>query len=228
MQSKYAYFFALMSGALALIFVIGVNFYVQLVKLSTPYIGTYQFNIRKKNPDKIPNFITVTEGDELNIFETDDEGNSIQLIYSSNTKDQIADFNLFAVPQVNFNQVIYLETQQDQAGSMLIVYPLNLSTGSLSAATLNVPSHSAAVSLDQTRVAVINNTGTTAISAYEISTGQLLASWTLANNERFTETYSSKYTGIGAVWVNQNCFEHPVWLNALMEMRTFCVAAPTP
>jgi hypothetical protein len=163
------------------------------------------------------------EGSSLNILEVDAAGLPIRLVYVSDLNDPIADFSLFAVPQTNYAGTIYLESVQDLDSTSLIVYPLDVATGNLAAATLNVISNKCTLSPEQNRIAVINTTAGKNITAFDITTGATLASWTLAANERLNETLTTRYTGDGVRWTNNDCFDHAVWVDSIMETRTFCV-----
>jgi hypothetical protein len=226
MQSKHGYILALVAGVGALIVVLGALLILELNSAAQPYLsGREQKSVKpeKTNPKTAPNFTSKVEGSSLNILEVDAAGLPIRLVYVSDLNDPIADFSLFAVPQTNYAGTIYLESVQDLDSTSLIVYPLDVATGNLAAATLNVISNKCTLSPEQNRIAVINTTAGKNITAFDITTGATLASWTLAANERLNETLTTRYTGDGVRWTNNDCFDHAVWVDSIMETRTFCV-----
>lgn len=214
-----------MLGAWALIFALGILLTIEFLNTAEPYIPA------RERPSKIdqtlsPKLIMSTTETELNILQVDEANQPVRLVYSSDLKDNVADFKLFAVPQINYAGKIYLESTQDAAGPALIVYPFDMSTSNISPAILNLPRQFANLSPEQNRVAVINLLPTRNLAIYDLTTGLPLASWTLASNEFFNDNKSARYTGPGPLWTSNNCVDHNVWVNNVLELRTFCVESP--
>lgn len=227
MQSKHAYILALLTGAAALLFVLGVFITLDLVRYAEPYLGGQSKKLEATEAPQAPKLITKLEGNQANIVEVDAAGIVIRTIYSSEIKDHVASFSLFAVPQLSYNGKAYVESVQDADSTTLIIYPLDVETGTLSAAVLNVPSVRSTLSPDQSRVAVISPGPNKNLTVYDLATGVLLSSWTLANDEWLTAGKTTRYTGDGVQWTNNNCFDHPVWNAAGTETRSFCVVSPS-
>ena len=229
MHSKHAFILALMAGAGALLVVLGGFLSLEFLQAAEPYLsGRVEARAKKtKNdaePVSAPQLITKLDGSSVQIVELDKDGLIVRTIYSSDLKDQIADFSLFAVPQTNYDGKAYVLSVQDAEGSTLIVYPLTVATGKISPAVINVASAKSTISPEQNRVAVINTTPANNITAYDVATGAVLASWTLAAGERLNEAaYTRAYTGGGVRWTSNSCFDHAIWTNTDMQLRTFCI-----
>jgi hypothetical protein len=207
MHSKHAYILALMSGAAALLVVLTGLLGSALLESAEPYLSGRAQEVESNAPASAPLFTTTVEGSNVRIVEVDKAGRPLRTIFSSDLNDAIADFSLLAVPQDSYAGNIYLQSVQDADGAVLIVYPLDVETGKLAPATLNVASNQAIISPEQDRVAVINTTQAQNITAYDLATGTVLASWTPAAGERFSET--------GVRWTSNNCFDH--------ALQTFCI-----
>lgn len=227
MQSKHALILALFAGATALLIVISGLLSLSLLEVAEPYLDTRGF----KQPNqtdraqkiKSPTFITKLEGTQAQIVELNDDGQVMNLIYVSELNDPVADFTLFAVPQINYSGKIYVQSMQDAKSKMLIVYPLEVATGKIGPATLNTPSNKASLSPNQNRVVVINVMETTNIIAYDITTGYQLGAWTLAADEHLNEQTEQTYTEDGLHWTDNNCLEYSVWNNDDKKNRTVCI-----
>lgn len=119
-------------------------------------------------------------GSQLSLLEVDDMGNVLRILYSSDLSDEIADFTLFAIPQSGYQGLIYVRPILDGNLPNLKVYPLDVHTGTLKAATLNVPSDEHILSSDQTLVGVISDS-TLALYAIEdgvlVATGEIPSEW---------------------------------------------------
>lgn len=222
MNSKQALIVALLAGAGALLVVLGGLLSLAFLEAAGPYLGGRETR-DDSSSSSTPRFTTFTEDMRIVIVEIDQAGLPVRTVYTSDLQDQIADFTLFAVPQSTYSGKIYVQSVQDADSGALIVYPLNTETGKISPAILNVVSNRATLSPEQNRVAVINTTQITNVSVYDLATGAIVASWTLDANERLTEGYSRIYGGNGVRWVDNSCFEHGVWVDNDMEIRTFCI-----
>ena len=223
MHSKHAFILALMSGAAALLIVFGGLIGLGIIEAAEPYLTGREAEVKTADTATAPTLTTKIEGDSAQIVQLDKAGQVISVVYTSDLNDQRADFSLFAVPQTTYNGQAYVQSVQDAAGSTLIVYPLNVASGKIAPAVINVTSQHTTVSPEQNRVAVINASPTKNITAYDLATGTVLASWTLEASERLTESPSSVYTGAGVRWTSNTCFDHTVWTAAGMELRTFCL-----
>jgi|GEM_PF-1936686 len=225
MPSKHAFILALMAGAGALLVVLAGVLSIELLNAAEPYLSGKSAQVENAKPVNAPQLITKLEGASVKIVEQDKNGRAVRTIYSSDLNDQLADFSLFAVPQTNYDGRVYVISVQDSEGATLIVYPLTVATGKISPAVINVTSNKATISPEQNRVASITSSPTNNLTAYDIATGTVLASWTLAANERLIEAagYSRTYTGSGVRWTSNSCFDHSVWVDNVMELRTFCI-----
>ncbi len=208
MQSKHAFILALLTSAIAILSMLGGLLILSFLDLAEPYLSAREDRkqARKEVSITAPNFTTKLEGTQTQIFELDDNGQSVKLVYVSELNDSVADFSLFAVPQTNYTGKIYVASVKDAEKSLLIVYPLTVDTGHLGAAVLNVVSHQVSLSPDQSRVAVVNTTQPPNITAYDIASGVILATWELDTNEYLDENLH---------WINNDCFEHAT--------RTLCL-----
>ncbi|HRH32181.1 MAG TPA: hypothetical protein PLK06_02545, partial [bacterium] len=98
MQSKHAYILALLTGAAALLFVLGVFITLDLARYAEPYLSGQSKKLEAAEVPQAPKLITKLEGNQANIVEVDAAGTVIRTIYSSEIKDHVASFSLFAVP----------------------------------------------------------------------------------------------------------------------------------
>ncbi len=226
MLSKHAFIIALLLGAAALIVVLGTFLSIEFAEQSQPYLsGSDTRRGDDKGINTPPRFITELQGSNVAIVELDDHGMAVRTIYSSNLKDQVADFSLFAVPQINYQQIVYVQSIQDAGTSSLIVYPLNVSTGKMSQSVLNITSAESVVSDNQTRVAVITLSPIQTVTIYDLTTGEVLGSWPLERGESLTESASARtYVGDGPIWTSADCVEHKIWsAGQVKEIRPFCL-----
>lgn len=223
MHSKHAYFLILLLGATGLLFALCGFLLIDLVKYAEPYLTGHSNDTEEVNPPAVPNLITKIEGDQAKIVEVDAAGAVLRTIYTSEVKSHVASFRLFAVPQTKYNGIAYIESVQDADSATLIIYPLDVNTGTISASVLNVPSAHVTLSPDQSRVAVISPGPTKNITAFDLATGVTLSSWTLANTEWLTANKSSRYTGEGVRWTTNDCFDHEIWNATGSETRSFCI-----
>jgi len=113
-------------------------------------------------------------GSQLSLVEVDDMGNALRTLYSSDLSDDIADFTLFAIPQSGYQELIYVRPILDGNLPNLKVYPLNVSAGTLKAATLNVPSDDFMLSSDQTVAGVVSDD---TLTLYAIENGATIATY---------------------------------------------------
>lgn len=228
MQSKHAFIVALMAGAGALLVVFGGLLSISFLKAAEPYLGMREAKQQNKigmMPKIVPHFTTKIEGGSAQIVEVDGAGQTLRVLYTSDLNDPIADFSLFAVPQERYAGKIYVQSVQDAEGATLIVYPLSVETGKMEPAVINTASNHATLSPQQDRVAIISTSPNTSIAAYDLITGDQLAVWVLQTHERLSEkpTYSRSYNGEGVHWVSNSCFDHAIWVDNVMEIRSFCI-----
>lgn len=227
-HSKHGFILVLLASAGALLVMLGAVLSTAFLKTGEPYLTGREFKQPKEVAEEdVPLFATKTEGNIMSVVQVGAAGAVLKTIYTSDTTDRNADFELLAVPQTHYTGKIYVQSVQDAEDVALIIYPLDVVTGKISAATVNTLRDSATLSPEQNRVAVISNSPERKISVYDIITGTNLASWTLAANERLTESagYGRAYTGDGVRWTSNICFDHNVWVNSVMELRTFCTDA---
>jgi hypothetical protein len=92
-------------------------------------------------------------GPDLVLTEVDEAGQPVRELYSSDLTDEIADFTLFAIPQTGYQGYVYIRPLVDGDLPLLKIYPLEVATGTLKAATLNVAASIFTLSTDQTLVA---------------------------------------------------------------------------
>ncbi len=119
-------------------------------------------------------------GSQLSLVEVDDTGNALRTLYSSDLSDDIADFTLFAIPQSGYQGLIYVRPILDGSLPNLKVYPLDVNTGTLKAATLNVPSDEFLLSNDQTLVGVLSDDTLTLYAVEDgvaVATGETPKDW---------------------------------------------------
>lgn len=137
--------------------------------------GTSSFHEQEKNK---PHTLTPPEievralDNSLIIASIDQKGGISESLYRSDMNDDIADFTLFAVPQTNYQGFIYLQPILPGNLPNLNIYPLDIETKTLKAATLNVPSRGYVLSEDQTIVGVVSEE---TLSLYALDDGSLLA-----------------------------------------------------
>lgn len=119
-------------------------------------------------------------GSDLVLTEVDVTGQPVRELYSSNLTDEIADFTLFAIPQIGYRGYVYVRPLVDGDLPLLKVYPLEVATGALRAATLNVAASIFTLSNDQTLVATYAD-GIVSLYALEdgvaVTTGSLSTEW---------------------------------------------------
>ncbi len=224
MHSKHAFILALLAGAGALLLVFAVLIGLSLMQAAAPYLGGQSNQQTRTINTKPPRLTTILVNDLTQIVEIDERDRVTRVLYTSALNDQVADFELLAVPQKNYTGQVYLQAVQDAENTSLIVYPLTVETGKLSPAVINAVSQHATVSPDQTRIVALNTRPTDSFNMYDIATGTALQTWTLELVERLNEkTNASTYTGEGANWTSDDCFEHAVWVDADLESRAFCL-----
>lgn len=119
-------------------------------------------------------------GSELLLMEIDGVGNPLRTLYASDLSDEIADFTLFAVPQTGYQGFIYVRPIVDGNLPNLKVYPLDVESGTLKAATLSVPADAYLISADETLVGVRDG-NTLFLYALEdgalVAEGEISADW---------------------------------------------------
>lgn len=125
---------ALLAGAVALIVALGGLFSLSLINQAEPYLTGRVTTERDVSSNETPNIISQRDDENIRIVEVNDEGNVTRVIFNSDLSDGLADFELFAVPRENYQGFVYLQSVQDAESGNLIVYPLNVGTGKLSAA----------------------------------------------------------------------------------------------
>lgn len=118
-------------------------------------------------------------GSDLLLVEVDETGNPTKTLYSSDLSDDIADFTLFAIPQTGYQGYIYVRPIIDGDLPNLSVYPLDTATGSLKAATLNVPADSFVLSGDETLVGTLADA---TLHLYAIEDGSVIVSGTVPHD----------------------------------------------
>lgn len=215
--SEVALILSLLVGATALLVTFGGLLTLSLFNHAEPYLsGKNRVKTEPVKASTAPTLETRIDGNQSKIVEVDAAGAVVRVIHTSEIKDHVASFTLFAVPQLSYEGMAYIQSTQDANSGTLIVYPLDVATGKLSQAVLNVPSSRATVSPDQSRVAVISLTPTRSITTFDIKTGASLGNWPLASNERISST--------DVDWLNNNCFDHEITGSNGTEMRTFCLA----
>lgn len=119
-------------------------------------------------------------GAQLSLVEVDDVGNALRTLYSSDLSDDIADFTLFAIPQSGYQGLVYVRPILDGNLPNLKVYPLDVNTGTLKPATLNVPSDDYLLSNDQTLVGVLSDDTLTLYAIEDgvtVATGEIPKDW---------------------------------------------------
>lgn len=213
--SEIALVLALLAGALALVISIGGLLINDLVGRAQPYVFGHKTNQTTSSTQFIPKLDTRIDGDRSNIVEVDSAGRIVRVVYSSEIKSHAANFSLFAVPQTGYNGKAYLQSTQDASSGTLIIYPLDVVTGKLLPAVINAPSHQASVSPDQTRVAVLTLSPTKTLTAFDLTSGTAVTSWTLAPNEHITND--------PATWISNACFELVISTSSATETRIFCL-----
>lgn len=213
--SEIALILCLLAGALAFIVTLGGLLFLDLSRRAEPYLtGHNDVDIRTQ-PTNAPRLETRVDGNQSNIVEVDAAGAVVRAIHSSEIKDRVVSFTLFAVPQTDYDGRVYVQSTQDAQSGTLIVYPLEVVSGKLSPAIINIPSSATAVSPDQSHVASISLSPTKTITAFELATGTAVTSWTLAPNERISND--------PATWISNACFELVVSTSSGSETRTFCL-----
>lgn len=222
LSSRQAFIISLFCGAAACLILATALFWVSFTQYAEPYLTGRSETAFSIVPTQAPTLITKTEAGRVDILEVDANGAPVRTIYTSVTSDRVADFTVFAVP-VDYHGYAYVEATQDLESSTLIVYPLNVNTGKLSPAVLNLSSSYTSVSPQQNRVTVMTLGDEEKITTFDLSTGNAIASWTLGSHEHFTEHNSYRYQGKGVTWQDNNCFTHTVWVDNLSEQRSFCV-----
>jgi hypothetical protein len=129
----------------------------------------------KTSPSHPPIFTTQTESGQSRIIMLDEDRTLIDVIYTADITDDVADFELFAVPQVDYTGTIYLKSQQDSNSDRLIIYPLDVSTKSIKPAVLKINAEQTALSPQQNQVAFITSTGT--VEIFDLKTGKNITQW---------------------------------------------------
>jgi hypothetical protein len=115
-------------------------------------------------------------GSALLLVTVDETGNPLQTLYSSDLSDDIADFTLFAIPQTGYQGFIYLRPILDGKLPNLKIYPLDVASGTLKAATLNVPADDFVLSADETLVATRADD---VLTLYALEDGAVVATGTI-------------------------------------------------
>lgn len=233
MHSKHAVTLLLLVAGAALVVVLGAVLSLELVHLAGPQapraVTTETPKIKYGKP---PRLFTKIEGTDAVIVEVDDKGDTTRVVHTSSLVDPIADFTLFAIPQDHYQGTAYVRSLPDAETAQLIVYPLNVEAGTLGQSVLNTPADAHTLSTNQERVAVIDVGTSRKINLFDLTTGALLTDWVLAEDEWLEPTPKANvYSGTGVRWVNEQCFEHTIWIGnprleatlTTQEIRMFCV-----
>ncbi len=143
----------LLFGALSLLIVLFSFLFLELThifstNLSSPPRASSEIS---SQPPRVES--RVVDSDLL-LVEVSETGEMLRIIYQSDLSDQIADFTLFSIPQVNYQGIIYLRPLVEGDLPYLKVYPLTVSQGKLLASTLNVPADEFIASQDGSLVGV--------------------------------------------------------------------------
>lgn len=184
----------LLLSALGLLCIMFGFFFLQLRSIAEDVFATaasVPSTSAVTTPPRVETRVTDTQ---LSIVAVDDTGTITNTFYSSDLSDDIADFTLFAVPQTGYQGLVYVRPILDGNLPNLKVYPLDTTTGTLKAATLNVPVDDFALSSDQTVVG-IRSENTLALYAVEdgtrIAESEIPSDWlSLAQNDKATLTLS--------------------------------------
>lgn len=165
----------LLVSALGILFVLFSFFALELRKISEHAFGYGEIEGTRNTSSLVnpPRVEARVIGSDLLIVAVDDAGHPTKTLYSSDLSDEIADFTLFAVPQTGYQGYIYVRPIIDGTLPNLTVYPLDADTGSLKAATLNVPADAFILSGDETLVGTLSDN---ALTLYTLEDGGILAS----------------------------------------------------
>ncbi len=233
MHSKHAVTLLLLVAGAALVVVLGAVLSLELVKLTEPRVSQVTNNEGPKiKYGKPPRLFTKIEGTDAVIVEVDEKGETTRVVHTSSLIDPIADFTLFAIPQDHYQGTAYVRSLPDAETAQLIVYPLNVEAGTLGQSVLNTPADVHTLSANQERVAVIDVGTSRKINLFDLATGTLLTDWILAEDEWLEPTSKANaYNGTGVRWVDEQCFEHTIWIGnprleatlTTQEIRMFCV-----
>lgn len=215
--SEVAFILALLAGASALIIVLGGLLVSNLRNSAEPYLSGHSALEESPKSPNAPKLETRVEGNQSNIVEVDQAGQIVRVIHSSEIQAGVASFTLFAVPQTSYSGTVYLQSTQDANIGTLIVYPMDVATGKLSPAVLNVLSSGAAVSPKQSRVAVTPTSPDKTFTIYDLATGASITSWILEATDRVTSE--------AVRFISDDCFETEISNRDGVETRTFCSAA---
>ena len=107
---------------------------MSLINQAEPYLtGLNDRRDDEPNSD-VPNIVSIKDAASIQIAEVDEAGLTVRVIIYSDLTDGLADFDLFFVPKLNYHGFVYVRSLQDANADALIVYPLEVATGKLSAA----------------------------------------------------------------------------------------------
>ena len=220
-------------GAGGLLIVLGSFLVLEFRSIIAPYMGETKDEVTVVSTHA-PRLLALVRGTDIVIAQVDNKGEIVRDIYTSSLIDATADFVLFAVPQEHYSGIAYVRSLQDTENNLLIIYPLDITSGKLGPWVINTTSDAITLSANEEQLAVIDAQGTAQkITLYDMLTGTAATSWTMAPGEWLSaDPYAapSGYGGHGVHWVSATCFEHTVWHGAARrgtpltdsETRTFC------
>ncbi len=166
----------LLLSALGILCVLFLFFALELRNIFTHAI-TSPWDIPREEDVSVsstpPHVATLVLDTHLLIVEVNDAGEPLKTLYSSDLSDDIADFTLFAIPQTGYQGLLYVRPLLDGKLPALKIYPLEVKTGSLKAATLDVPADSFILSGDETVVGTLHEQ---TLTLYALEDGSILAS----------------------------------------------------
>lgn len=215
--------------------VLGSFLVLEFRSIIAPYVGQPEDEAVSVVSSRAPRLLALVQDTNIVIAEINSKGETIRSIYSSSLTDETADFVLFAVPQEHYAGKAYVRSLQDTERNLLIIYPLEISTGKLGPWVVNTTSDTATLSANEELAAVIEaQGGSQKITLYDLLAGAAVTSWTLGPEEWLdADPYAAVtgYTGNGVHWTSPTCFEHTVWKGAARrgtpltssEIRTFCI-----
>ncbi len=116
------------------------------------------------------------EGASSQIIQIDQSGEVVRVIYESSLLDEQTDFTLFAVPIDPYIGVIFVRPIADDSSERLVLYPLDLRTGQIGAATVSEEGViTFAISPNESIVGVILKGGE--IKILQLASGELIETY---------------------------------------------------
>lgn len=127
-----------------------------------------------------PRLDTKISGNQAMIVEVNEEGETIRTLYSSSLTDDITDFSLFAIPQENYQGIVYVRAILDTDLTLLKIYPFDVATGQMQAATLSVDALQISLSANQEIVGILDKNR---VALYRLIDGTLIKETSLTDDQ---------------------------------------------